>query len=92
MNIMELKVGYIKDFLASINFVLMIIFGLQITDLNKYKKYGIILLFIFLVVDGLFSLNSEYHCMNYGMNIPSYVLSSSVVIVLGFYYYVYKNV
>tara|TARA_B100001121_G_C18607116_1_gene582460 strand:- start:179 stop:472 length:294 start_codon:yes stop_codon:yes gene_type:complete len=86
------KVGYIKDFLATINFLLLLVFALNINDLNKYKNYGLFLLIIFLCVDGYYSTNEEHHCINFGHNNPSYLLSASVVIILFLYIYTYLNV
>lgn len=75
-------IGFIKDLLATFLFLICIIFIYYIQDLNKYKKYILFALLICLIIDLLFSLNYKYHCMNYGYNIPTFIIIYAIIIFL----------
>lgn len=73
------NIGYVKDFLACILFLVCILCLIQIKDLNRYKTYIFIAILLGFTIDGIFSLNKDYHCLNVGYNLPTYILIIAVV-------------
>ena len=66
-----IQIGYFKDITATLGFLISIILIAITKDLNKYKNLIIYFLSACFLVDGIFSLNSKYHCLKFGL-IPTY--------------------
>ena len=73
-------VGYIKDFIASLLFLLTAIMFLLIKDLNKIKKLIIILLFICFSVDFSFTIFPKFHFTKIGYNAPTLIFFTGLLI------------
>ena len=63
--------GYIKDLIASIFFILSIILIINTKDLNKIKGNIIYILSICAIVDGIYSINKNYHYQKIGYNVST---------------------
>ena len=73
-------VGYIKDFIASLLFLLTTIIFLLIKDLNKIKKLIIILLFICFSVDFSFTIFPKFHFTKIGYNASTFIFFTGLLI------------
>ena len=74
--------GYIKDSIASILFILSFILVLKLKDLNKLKKLILIILIICFIIDFSFTINPEYHFIEIGHNIPSYLVYGGGILIM----------
>lgn len=61
LNLEKLSLGYIKDFIATIMFVVLAII-IKLSD-KIIKKYVYLLLLLCFIIDGLFSLYPSLHNM-----------------------------
>tara|TARA_B100000161_G_C33492623_1_gene387767 strand:+ start:692 stop:958 length:267 start_codon:yes stop_codon:yes gene_type:complete len=87
-----IQIGYLKDLIATIGFLISIILIVITKDLNKYKNLIIYLLSACFLVDAIFSLNIKYHCLKFGLNIPTYsFIFGSTFAVLVFIHYLIKG-
>ena len=69
-----MNIGYVKDMLGTSFFIIAIIFIYFVEDLNIYKYLIYSLLFLFFFIDGFFSYNQEFHSVDLGINIPTFIL------------------
>ena len=75
----NIDIGYLKDVLGAGGFLVAMILLFFIKDLNKYRKVLFFTLIICFMVDFVFTLDKDYHCMGVGDNIPT-----KCVIISGF--------
>lgn len=75
-----LTLGYIKDFIACILFLVAIFIVFFIKDLNVLKGIILLCLFFGFLVDGLFSIQSSYHGEYIGYNVPTYSVFILVIL------------
>lgn len=70
----ENTLGYTKDKIAAILFLLFSILLYFVKDFNKLKNAFIFALLIGFTIDGTFTINPNYHFEKFGNNIPTYVV------------------
>ena len=68
------KLGYVKDCIATLLFVVLLLFFIIVRDVNKYKLFFIIGLLLVILVDGAFSLYPNYHNVIIGYNKLTYFI------------------
>ena len=78
-----MRLGYIKDLLASLFFIIAMVVVYNV-DLNEWRKIIYYMLFLAFLIDGFFSLNPDYHTEYLGRNLPSLVLVISGILFLSF--------
>lgn len=74
MNNYKNTLGYTKDKVAAVLFLLFSILLYFVKDLNKLKYAFIIALLIGFTIDGSFTINPKYHFEKFGNNIPTYIV------------------
>ena len=74
MNNYKNTIGYTKDKVAAVLFLVLSILLYFVKDFNKLKYAFIIALLIGFTVDASFTINPKYHFKKIGNNIPSYIV------------------
>ena len=83
-------IGYIKDLISSVLFLVSGIVLLLIKDVNKIKKLLVILLFICFSVDFSFTIFPKFHFTKIGYNLPTFIYFTGLLIGIIFII-IYKN-
>lgn len=76
------KIGYIKDYTASILFLTVSILLYFIKDLNRLKKPIILILILGFIIDFSFTINPSYHFTIMGYNTPTYIVFGGFLLFL----------
>lgn len=67
-----LSLGYFKDCVATVLFIFLLFFIINVDNINPYKGIFIIGLLLAIIIDGTFSLNAKYHNAILGYNNLTY--------------------
>tara|TARA_Y100000992_G_scaffold171573_1_gene115402 strand:- start:2409 stop:2675 length:267 start_codon:yes stop_codon:yes gene_type:complete len=88
---MEITAGYLKDALATLLFIIVIVIIIKYYNKNGTKQFLLSTLLIAFSLDLTYTLYPEYHNELVGYNRPSYLLflCSLVIIYLLFSYILY---
>jgi hypothetical protein len=82
---MEITAGYLKDLLASITFIILIIIINKIYKKEGTKEFLIIYFLFAFALDFTYSVYPEYHNMVIGYNRPTYLIV--LVAIFLFYFF-----
>ena len=69
----EYKLGYIKDYVASILFLISAIMLYFIKDINPLKRPILLALILGFIIDFSYTINPSYHFSVMGYNTPTYI-------------------
>jgi|SaaInlStandDraft_5_1057022.scaffolds.fasta_scaffold24887_2 hypothetical protein len=82
---MNYSAGYVKDFLAVFGFMIAFVIIYSASDLHRMKKLVLVYLTIAILIDGIYSLNEDFHNEKIGYNLATYSIVGAIVLFVGIF-------